>query len=463
MIEFIPNRTIEPSTSTQSIKGRRPTVRYDTSIFDIYASCFVLTGYDLYAAVRKEMNALDETLQRLVGHGPSGALPLLTPDDDPTAIIWQVFTPARFATSSRAPLAYLRELGPFPMSQASGLKLGHSFGWVDSNIKLSVEDMLSLLERDLRHAPKIAYSLIRIYSLLLRANDFELARSITFNVSMFIQERLLDLCFGHLYGLMRRSRDIRSMVASEAALQFLQEVHESDLSLLLQLSVFVGIVWPTISAQIAQGELDAQGAIVELDARVRAQRLWGINESRRVLDYLGSVQGTVVVMLDDDAESIVDLLVMQNIMQNPGLRLSIVVNRIPISNNISYGAVDAALKHDLFKPLRRCRDDGRLEIMSESQLFPSLEYPWLSARARAEIDKSCAVFLKGINYFETFGQSGLRRIYSFAVGSPTTSLLTGLPEGHGVVMLAEPHEVGFVYEDEFHIRTVIENKLGAAS
>jgi uncharacterized protein with ATP-grasp and redox domains len=73
-----------------------------------------------------------------------------------------------------------------------------------------------------------------------------------------------------------------------------------------------------------------------------------VDDSPLFLSYLGGDSyDTVLVVLDDTGESVFDLALFQEVLRQTGhLNLKLVVNRFPVSNNISVGMVEQLLSDE---------------------------------------------------------------------------------------------------------------------
>lgn len=424
-----------------AIKGRLPVLRHQTFMREIYGSTPSLGGDALLVELESMLGRVDALLAgtpRLSEARRSTIQDLLVASlNDPT--LRPVDRP-------------LESLGPFPLAMASDAKLGNSFAWVDSNLKLGVEDIAHTLALSDSIQVRIAEIALRVYALLLKGNSYRLAKVLTFNVSMLLQERILAALFGPLYQVLPDARVSRSTHAVRQMMHLLEADAPTSVADLFTFSVFTGIVWPRLNRA---GSMAEESAPRGLRDAIEASISWGINETQLAADVLLNCNTRAIVFLDDDAESIVDLLLIQRILaMNSQLHVTIVINSIPLSNNLAAPALELAMDHRILAPLRE-EFAGRAEVLLERQWFPSIEVQWLSSRSRAALGASEVAYLKGINYFETFRWFRAMRIHSFVVGSQTSELLTGLRQGLGVVRVLSPEQAPFLYMGSDHVVTLL--------
>lgn len=143
---------------------------------------------------------------------------------------------------------------------------------------------------------------------------------------------------------------------------------------------------------------------------------------------------SLLVVLDDNGESMFDLAIVQQLTgAEPGVTATLLVNRYPVSDNISLPTLTHALAQPYFAELRRRVADGGVSISLEAQPFRSFEPAYLAPATRAAIDRCDLLYVKGANFFETFQVVGKHRFHALAVHEFTTELLTGCPRGTGVL------------------------------
>jgi uncharacterized protein with ATP-grasp and redox domains len=154
----------------------------------------------------------------------------------------------------------------------------------------------------------------------------------------------------------------------------------------------------------------------------------------------------IAVILDDNGESVFDIALFQQLLRDyKNLRVTFVVNRYPISNNISQSAFETLIADDYFKDLKRFFEVGSADTIIEYQVFRSFEYSHLQTETINTVKRSSAIYIKGENFYETFQIDKSTRYHCFTVHSPTSILLTGFPAGSGIFVKLKEGTKGFNY------------------
>jgi hypothetical protein len=351
---------------------------------------------------------------------------------------------------------------PFSFAQAPAEKLVDSFLWIDSNVHLKVEEVVRNARISDQVVPIVAQTVLTIFSLLLKMDDYALARGLNFNFSAFLQTRLIAFIFSEevLVASERariKARRNKAEWDNRIALQLLREWDQvSDLDL-CRLGVAMGVVWVEqpelggVVTSISSGIVDIAGNALS------ATRRLCIDHRRELLDALhGPQTGPIVVVLDDNGESVFDLALFQRLLETePKLEVVFIVNQFPVSNNICFSVLEELLSDPFFSRLRGLRAEGRVEILVESQPFTSFEEHALSDQARSLLETARLAYIKGASFFETLQPTQIECFYLFTVASKTSVMLTGCREGDGVVARIPPHKAGYVVEGET-IKTLVQ-------
>jgi hypothetical protein len=451
-----------------SIKGARPQLRYDTSLVALYPVAPVLDIIDAYALIYRYLTRVRRLVYRErvpepfpcpVRDSPDSALAALremfnVPSDlstDPALI-----SPADILARPRCFLGTAVR-GPFPLIEAPPAKLIHTLAWVDTNIKIAVERLGAVHRTPEDVLREVVHSALMIYAVLLKMDGHLLVRTISFNHSMYLQERIVDLAFGER--LPSETLPGIGFMANSMALSLLSTVGPIDFRELCELSVFMGIVWASESSRQGEFSGDRRAAVVELLRELeRARSTFGVDHTEKLHEQVSMCERcSGVFVLDDNGESVFDLAIVQRLLEEyRDLTISLLINRFPVSNNISLPTLRAALEEPTFDAARRFVSEQRLLIYTENQAFRSFEPDYLSVVAREVIEHADFVYVKGANFFETFQLPQKTRYHCFTVSGPTGVMLTGFPEGTGIFARIPAGVNGFEYFDSTHITTLKE-------
>jgi hypothetical protein len=379
---------------------------------------------------------------------------LFDPSSYYTAEIWH-----RLATpeSSTTGLWQLDEARPFPLRLASPRKLIHTLVWIDTNIKTTVESIAKLYMIPPSVIRYIAEMALTIYSYLIKQEDYYLARSINFNYSMFLQDRILNLIFGDDIYLSANWLQEQRQLANHIALQLLKNLGALSYRQICTLSVFMGVIWASHESVQQDFRTNPAATLGTIDTQLSAQQAnWCIDHIDQFLAEVGTdPQKPIVVILDDNGESVFDIALFQRLLNDTGeLSVNFVVNRYPVSNNIALDMFQALLKDPYFADLKQHFQQRRATLHVESQPFRSFEPAHLQPETLDAIRHSQATYIKGVNFFETCQFPDITRYHCFTVYGHTSMLLTGCAEGKGAFVKLNPGQTGYTYYSQERIETL---------
>ena len=464
---FTPDYPVEMDQSFHIvIKGQRPNYTYFFSFQDVYPKIPSLGYKDAYHQIQKILQLLRSKLLN--------AVPSLTPisclegstDLEAKQALARLFDPAVYHVSSlpgrnpeiveRNSIFHLGYLFPFPLYLASPEKVRHNFAWIDTNLKIQIETITSALQLGPDITRGLVEGVFSVFSYLVKADSHYLIHHMNFNHSMFIQERILQLIFGD--EIFRDDIQLieQGKLSNRIALSLFQEMGVCSFSRISTLSVFMGIVWSG-AKEYQQTFLDHPSlALQEFVQQLNlSEREWGVDERNQLRLDLCSPESRYkrwLIVLDDNGESVFDLILFQHaILENPELHLTYVVNRYPISKNISESTFHSLLEMPYFLPLKAHIAAGKGRILVEQQLFRSFEQTYLQPSTRKAIAFADIAYIKGVNFFETFQLLAIPRYYAFTVHGYTSELLTGYSSGMGILVKLHQEEKGFDYQSMMQV------------
>jgi hypothetical protein len=470
-ILFTPELELDPGQAPRdvTVKGQSPRLDYPFTLKDLYPVVPALDARSAYQKIQEELDRLDDFLFHKLKLRRSFRLPSASDDTQALYLLGILFDPTSYYTDGlwwrldvlpvSAPTDFLRldEARPFPLRLASPQKLIHTLVWIDTNIKVIVESITEPYKIPVSAVRQIVESALKIYSYLVKQRDYQLARSINFNYSMFLQDRILNLIFGDGIYLAAGRLQEQGKLANHIALQLLKKLSGLSYRQLCTLSVFMGVIW-TSRKDVQQAFLTNPSAtLANIDTQLNTQRTnWCIDHIDQFLSDMGAdSQETVVVVLDDNGESVFDVALFQRLLNDTGmLQVTFVVNRYPISNNIAMGTFQALLEDAYFADLRRHFDQDRATLCIERQVLRSFELIHLQPNTLHAIKNSQATYIKGGNFFETFQIPEIVRYHCFTVYGRTSMLLTGCTEGRGVFVKLQPGQTGYTYYSYDQIETL---------
>lgn len=462
---FLPGVNLNPGDvfEIHSIKGKRPAIDYGFTFSDIYPHIPVADLPTAYHFIRNICLESDRIISKYLAAPRTIPFPRAENRREALECLNALFSIHHYYPEDiraqieleNAPafdLFAIEVAMPFSLSNASPEKLLDSIHWIDTNIKLQIENILIELIPSSEDIKRLVHNAFKIFARLLKCEDYLLARRISFNYSMFIQERIITLLFNFSHRLSYQRTMEEGQLTNDIALSLLKQYTDPDYHKMIQLGTFMGIAWANHDQKRSLLRIEDDKALSQLERALEMEnQSWCINHSD---DFLNEVQrlepknANIAVILDDNGESVFDLALCQNLLRElPFLNISFVVNQFPISNNISTPAFNALLQDRYFKDLKKFIRDKRALVIAERQVFRSFEPDLLSPESKTVLDAARLIYIKGANFFETFQYTGTLRYYCFTVHSFTSQLLTGCQKGNGIFLKVPVGRKGFYYDN----------------
>ena len=467
---FTPELALDPEGVPRcvAVKGQMPHQDYSFTLRDLYSTVPSLNPHQAYGQIRQELGRAADILERKIKVRHPMWLPPAENDIEALSLMGMLFDPDQNNTDMpwgetgilRAEQNGLFDVGtalPFPLRLASPEKLAHTLAWIDTNIKVSVESLLRPFNAPASDSEQIVESALRIYSYLIKQQDYWLARSISFNFSMFLQDRILNLIFGDEIGHAAERLLEQGGTANTIVMQLLKNLEPLSYRQLCTLCVFMGVIWSS-REDIQQAFLAQPNTLLaEIGSQLNAlQSNWCVDHIDQFLADIGAdAPQPVAVILDDNGESVFDIALFQRLLNDTGhLRVIFVVNRYPVSNNIALETFQVLWRESYFADLKRHFEQGRAKLCIEDQPFRSFEPIYLQSQTRQALHRSRFTYIKGANFFETLQLPQLTRYHCFTIHGPTGVILTGGAENQGVFAKLGPGQMAYTYYSSVHIETL---------
>ena len=244
-----------------------------------------------------------------------------------------------------SPLSWADRLTrPFRMSDCTDEKIADSLGWIHTHLSSAAA-----------RGGRQAIDLFTAFALLLKADDYYLARKATPNVSVTIQRRIIAALAPRAL-LEDQQRTTR---ANAAALWLVQHLDpRDDVLRACLLSTFAGTTWfgDWLDGRDPASIGGGIGSVIAGSYR------WGA-DSRD--EFAASVPGArrMVAILDDSGEAVFDLALLQALLvDNPGLDLTIMAHRQANGVNVTAREIGALLHERYFAGLEERRRMGWLRF-----------------------------------------------------------------------------------------------------
>ncbi len=420
-----PAREVDPLLIDRSgvppglrIKGRAPRLDYGTTFADVYAATPVLPAATALARLRDEMTRFRGRLPFDGGRHP---VPHLTS--------W-LFQPVAGASTAQGTILCSPKSPLMQIARAPAEKISHTLGWVDSNVKLRVEDICAVNAFADPVARAAATTALIGFALVLKSDGHAFARSLTFNESAFTQERIVDALFGPYADALSLIHDLRADRLNRAAYAISLDWKDRGLADLLRIAVASG---GAIAGLIRDGEVLVTGSRADLEGQFARALDTYLTERSHTADpafadfaeRLTAQRCRLAWIFDDNGETMFDLLFLEKVLRETATQLVLVANATAVSENITTTQLRRQLDAGAFPSLRAALATGRASLVEERQLMPGLEPVWLRAATRSALSRVGPVLCKGANLYETFQLPDLDAYYAFVVLGVNSVRLTG--------------------------------------
>jgi 8-oxo-dGTP pyrophosphatase MutT (NUDIX family) len=332
-----------------------------------------------------------------------------------------------------------------------------AFVWQDSFFKVDVEKAVDsglIKKNDLLDK---VYQTIQLYVDLLKMTgpqgELELfLRNMDIQIANLLQRLCVNFIVGK--GLELSSESIgEGTTRNSAIINFIENAGfslsgstDSLLESLIKLSIFCGIYWPpTETLKSGSGSFAAQ---IIGDKIFKAQaNILKINHIDKFIKKLDT-SNSLTMILDDNGESVFDLFLAQTILQKyPNIKINFLINKFPVSINISEDTFETVLKAPLFKSLKELRQNGRARVLFQNCPFNSFQTTHLTPETVATIKQSDFIYVKGQNFFESFETSLGDTFYAFVSSSDMNIKLTGFDRRAGLFVYLEQHQKRFLVKN----------------
>ncbi|MEU8606789.1 ARMT1-like domain-containing protein [Actinoplanes sp. NPDC048791] len=433
----------EPAEPARTIKGAIPASAFGFSLARMLIDIPFLSSEEAVTQLTETVNA-----SRALTGAPDGPIRIENLDD-------VVLNPSRFVSFDSypepRPMQRLPDGRPYPFGNGPAGVQENAVAWADSNLKVSAERIGGLLSLPGPRIESLAWALLRGFGILLRADGGLLCDTMGFNTSPYLQERLVQLALGGRAHVVFDDRDRRGAQANKLVELALTAVADMPLEELIPVSLAVGssrramLRFGLASRDDAHPSCQIVQNLAEHATRDASALRFPVDASDTFLRKLSRGPQRLGVVLDDNGEAAADVLVVQRLLQrNAELCVVFVLNEYPLSVNISRRTFEKLLGSDLYAPLRRACEDGRVELVFERQMFNNLHPELLSPTTREALLNCDACYLRGVGLFEVFTKAGApERYHAFIVHGPSSISVTGMEDGDAVFARIEPDAVGY--------------------
>jgi hypothetical protein len=337
---------------------------------------------------------------------------------------------------------------PFAWRDADPFELGLSFTY-NTNA-------LYRILMNLRHAgligepdvPRLLDDACLFLGLLYRADDHSLIRNINNNLNMYLIPKVIE----HVVGETRFDADRQELATTRSAVyQAIVLAHRRrDLPTLRKMKISLGMGISFMEGRLRGGQLtrDSFDQVETCSHRFDESKL-AIDHRQRFLEMISNAgrrrHFTLAVILDDAAESIDDLLWLQDLVQEyPFLRVHLLINSRQVSINFSVHLMQQIWSAPVFHELTSRTGSQVLLTVIDFPLV-SFQTNYLPRSASRVIREADIVFIKGANFFETCQLREKETFYAFVVYGAISRRYSGLNDFDGVFAYVPSGKVGYIH------------------
>jgi hypothetical protein len=338
---------------------------------------------------------------------------------------------------------------PFAWREADALELGLSFTY---NTNAFFRILLNLREAGLVEASDMTRLLddaCLLLGELYRTDDHFLIKNINNNFNMYLIPKVVE----YLVGRTCYDADLQELATTRAAVEraLVLASQRRHLPILDKMKLALGMGVSFMEGRLRHGGL-SRGDLDEIERfshRFDSSAI-AIDHRAQLLDMISDAGRnkhgfTLGVILDDAAESVDDLLWIQDLVQQyPFFRVHLLVNSLQVSINFSAQLMQQIWRASIFQELTTRR--GSQVFLTEIE-FPLISFQtnYLPQSAWRVIDDADVIYVKGANFFETCQIREKETFYAFVVFGQMSRRYSGLNDFDGVFAHVPAGSVGYLH------------------
>lgn len=300
-----------------------------------------------------------------------------------------------------------------------------------------------------RQVPEILDKVCLLLTILYKSDEHFIIKHINNNINMFMIAKMIEAVLGKkIYDAELQEPD-RTRMALDFALGMAEEHAGLQVKQNMGLALGKGIAFLERHIGTALPSKEVIGNTNDIAYKYTEKEI-ALDDRDILLEMVRNANeiGRKIYMcaiLDDTAESIDDLLWIQQLMvEYPCFIVNLLVNTAQISINFASHMLDTVLKHRTFRSLA-VRLGTQLIITNTFCPLISLQSNLMDVAAKKAIDAADFVFVKGLNFFETCQIPEKDVFHSFVVYGPVSRAYTGLPEMTGVFVFLPSGIAGYCH------------------
>jgi hypothetical protein len=337
---------------------------------------------------------------------------------------------------------------PFAWRDADPFELGLSFTYNTNGffrILMNLRQAGLVEESDV---PRLLDDACLLLGVLYRADSHSLIRNINNNLNMYLIPKVIE----HVVGKTRFDAEFQELATTRSAVdQAIVLAHRRrNLPILTKMKISLGMGISFMESHLRHGQLTRESIDhVEACSHRFDESKLAIDHRPQFLEMISNAgrwrHCSLAVILDDAAESIDDLLWLQDLVEKyPFLRLHLLVNSRQVSINFSVHLMNQIWHAPVFHELTsRIGSQVLLTVID----FPlvSFQTNYLPRSASQVISEADVVYVKGANFFETCQLREKDTFYAFVVYGAISRRYSGLNDFDGVFAHVPSGSLGYIH------------------
>lgn len=285
-----------------------------------------------------------------------------------------------------------------------------------------------------------------------RSNGGDTIRWINNNINMFMVSKVIEIILGkEVYDSKYQEVELTTHTLQNA-LDMVKEHINLTPKQQMALALGKGIAFLEKHSGGRRLTLEVANTVREI-AYQYTEKGMVIDDRDKLLDRIYSSKGTgnnitMCVILDDTAESVDDLLWIQQLLEScPHFYVTLLLNTAQVSVNFANHMLEKVIKSPFFSTLASSIG-GQVKITRTYCPLISFQSNLLDVAARNAIDEADIVFVKGLNFFETCQISHKDVFHSFVVYGPVSRLYTGYDDFAGIFTFIPAGLTGYQHNEK---------------
>ncbi len=364
-------------------------------------------------------------------------------------------------TDNQLKSAMYQYAGPFQMKQVLNSLFKFNLKYQDAVIRIELEKYLSTKEGKAVDNYQELYSrLIKIVVILLKTAFFDenpLFLNLTNGELDFIILSLLQKVLNidgkeEKEALLIKTGKGANEISANLHSDIVKEKGALSFEDLAKYAVAAGVVWwsdPQIQKEYFRSKPEVLNSLYS-DLEEKVTKGFRINDlplfRKEVLN--NKEETRILYFLDDNGELVWHLLWIKELLNlKSNLYVTVVVNELPITNNVNSSTLEFVLSDNSF--FKELMDHPNFAFFEEKSFLPAIDLRFCSRDLLSKLEHSNIAVVNGVSFFEKIQSLPIPVYYLFTVYSHVSTIVTGLEKGDLIFarMPARTFAFGEIEED----------------